>query len=793
MTGLVQFDKKIGKKERNRNISVMLNNPDETYNAYKRFLNNGHYQKAYKCLESLLRQFPDDNQLLDEMVAFCINTWRNPKLARPWLLKVTKKHSRWRDHILLSEIEAEFGDISTAKQYFKTALEIKLSQPMTKDDKKNQKIFSDAEKFIKYWEWQHANEKIEIETPKVPLKTLPLSRKTIGQAKQKTTVKEKTAVKEKAAEKQKTAKKELKENITQEAQLAITNIPTYKCSVAVLPPDRDILRAFQSASVSTLKALGLLLDYLHLTIKGGFDELLCLNAMNGVEHHWYQIETVKKVLKGFHGRVLLCDEVGLGKTIEAGMLIKEYVMRGMAKNVLILTPPALVSQWKEEMSVKFGMEFVTTEDGEFGKNQDAFWKNKYIIASIHTAKGKNSMDHVVKQFFDIVVVDEAHHLKNRATVSWKLVNQLKKKFIYLLTATPVQNNLIELYNLITLLKPGQFKTEKLFKQEYVARGSTKIPANKEKLRELLKDVMVRNTRSAIDIRLPKRFASTYRLEPEPIEKSMYVALNQFLKGQRLKKPLVNLLLREAESCPYALKKSLLNMRENNNNKEIKSIIGLIDNLDGTSKGKMLVDIIKKNPKERVLVFTQFIKSIEYIAGLLSKHGLSFTLFKGDMPAREKDISIARFKDEVPILLSTESGGEGRNMQFCNTIVNFDLPWNPMRIEQRIGRLHRIGQTRDVFIFNLSIKGTVEDYIIDVLDSKINMFEMVIGEIEPILGYLNREDDFNDIIMDIWLKSSSEKELQDGFDMFGKELVHAKKEYLKSKSMDDEIFGEDYEI
>lgn len=784
----------------------MFNTPDDTYNLYKRFLNNGHYQKAYKCLENLLRQFPEDDQLLDEMIGLCINSWRNPKLARPWLLKAAKQHSSWRDYLLLSKIEAEFGEISTSKHYFKRALEIKLNQPIAKDDKKKQGLFSDAEKFIKYCEWNRANEKMDFDPTKKPLQTKPLSGKTAGHAKEKTSGKEKTlkgkgAIKqEKAAERaiNRETKTENKASPNQEVQPAVEvqqapkDIPFYRCPVSVLSPDPAILRSFQDAPVSALKALGLLLDYAHLTIQGGFDELLCLNAMNGVEHHWHQIETVKKVLKSFHGRVLLCDEVGLGKTIEAGMLIKEYTMRGMAKNVLILAPPALVSQWKEEMSTKFGMEFLTTDDGQPSKEQADFWKNQYIVASIHTAKGKNSMDSVVKQFFDIVVVDEAHHLKNRATLSWKLVNQLKKKFIFLLTATPIQNNLIELYNLITLLKPGQFKTEKLFRQEYVARGSTRIPSNKEKLRALLKDVMIRNTRSAIDLRLPKRFASTYRLDPGTTEKALYASLHQFLKAQQFTKPLINLLLREAESCPYALKKSLLNMGEGSNKKGIGGIVDLIDNLQGISKGKMLIDIIKRNPKEKVVVFTQFIKSLEYIAALLAEEGLAFTTFRGDMSAKDKDTSVAMFKDEVPILLSTESGGEGRNMQFCNTIVNFDLPWNPMRIEQRIGRLHRIGQRRDVFIFNLSVKGTIEDYIIDILDNKINMFEMVIGEIEPILGYLDGEDDFNDIVIDIWLKSSNEKELQDGFDFFGKELVRARKEYLKSKNMDNEIFGEDYE-
>src|SRR4030067_867948 len=117
----------------------------------------------------------------------------------------------------------------------------------------------------------------------------------------------------------------------------------------------------------------------------------------------------------------------------------------------------------------------------------------------------------------------------------------------------------------------------------------------------------------------------------------------------------------------------------------------------------------------------------------------------------------------------------------------------MRIEQRVGRLHRIGQTRDVFVFNLSVKGTLEDYIIEILDNKINMFEMVIGEIEPILGHLEKEEDFEDIVMQLWISSPNEEGLKTGFERLGEELLEAKNEYLKAKSFDDEIFGDDYEI
>ena len=556
-------------------------------------------------------------------------------------------------------------------------------------------------------------------------------------------------------------------------------------------PGVEAQKEFQSAFLSPLKEIKLLIDYTHLTIQGGFDELLCLNAINNVERYWYQIETVKKVLKYFRGRVLLCDEVGLGKTIEAGMVIKEYLMRNMVRNVLILTPSALVSQWKEEMETKFGIEFMTTDDVEASDDPEKFWNGKYLIVSLNLAKSKRNMPVVTRHFYDLVVVDEAHHLRNRTTQAWKLINQIQKRFILLLSATPLQNNLIELFNLITLLKPGQFKTEKLFRQEYLMKGNLRKPSNRDKMRELLRDVMIRNTRSIIDLKLPRRFATTLRIEPAETERKIYQGLNDYLRKDGLNRLTLNLLLREAGSSPFALKESLLQLPGEDGEKQ--RIIEWVDSLEEVSKGKALLDLVRKNSEEKKVIFTQYVKSLEYITDLLKRNGIPHVIFKGALTAREKNAAIEQFRNEAPVLVSTESGGEGRNLQFCNTMINFDLPWNPMRIEQRIGRLHRIGQTRDVFVFNLSVKETLEDYVIDLLDNKINMFEMVIGEIEPILGHLEKDEDFEDLVMGVWLESANDGELKVGFEKLGEDLVRAKNEYLKAKSFDNEIFGEDYEI
>ena len=762
---------------------MIFKTPEDTYKAYQRFLKKKEFKRAYRCLEKMLHEFPDDKMLLEEIVDLCVISLENPKLGRPWLNRLAKLRSLWLDYTLLSSAEAELENFTKAREYLQIARRLQKEQSWAISPKKNPKrVFTELEDFIKHREWNV-----------LAKKQGGSSELGVKGEKQQMQIKKSE---DRKLRKQKDKNSSLVTHQPPSAKKTDMHIPSYTIPVKILPLNEDKFSPFIKGKRSTLNECQMLIDYMQMTVQSGFDELICLGAIAGIEKYWYQIETVKKVLKHFHGRVLLCDEVGLGKTIEAGMLIKEYLMRGMIKNILILTPVTLVSQWKEEMLSKFQIEFLTIDDIDSQANSDGFWKNRFIIASLNTAKNSRNMPLVIEQFYDLVVVDEAHHLRNRRTLSWKLVNQIKKKFIFLLSATPVQNNLIELFNLITLLKPGQFKTEKLFKQEYVKRGNQRVPVNKEKLRELLRDVMIRNTRSAIDLKLPKRFATTIRVEPTAVESEIYNVISDYLRRHDLKKPMINLLLKEAGSSPFALKNSLLKIGKPFAKEGKGGFEGIIDALDdnkATSKGEALLEILMKNPHEKKIIFTQYIKTMDYITNLLRREKIPYVTFSGNMRVREKDLAIARFKDEIPVLVSTESGGEGRNMQFCNTIINFDLPWNPMKIEQRIGRLHRIGQTRDVFIFNLSVKDTIENYIIDILDSKINMFEMVIGEIEPILGHLGEDKDFEDIIMEIWLKSKDKDTLKHDFELLGDEIVNAKSEYLKSKVLDDEIFGDDYEI
>jgi SNF2 family DNA or RNA helicase len=221
------------------------------------------------------------------------------------------------------------------------------------------------------------------------------------------------------------------------------------------------------------------------------DNLICLPHLRELNTYDYQVKTVKSVMHRLKGRALLCDEVGLGKTIEAGMTMLEYIMRGLARKILILCPPSLVQQWENEMKRKFNQDFIRSDDAAFKKMGKEAWAHyPKVIASIAMAKRKEHREIIFNQHYDLIIVDEAHHVKNRNTQAWKFVNDINKKYILLLTATPVQNHLEELYNLITLLKPGQLNTYRSFKKNFVDSKDGIEVKNVDKLKALLSDVMI---------------------------------------------------------------------------------------------------------------------------------------------------------------------------------------------------------------------------------------------------------------------------------------------------------------
>jgi len=563
----------------------------------------------------------------------------------------------------------------------------------------------------------------------------------------------------------------------------------------------DLHRRFASGDVASVSKYFLAQWASRLSQAEHFDSLICLNALRDVNHYAYQIETVRKVMRSFRGRVLLADEVGLGKTIEAGMVLKEYLMRGMVKKALILTPPALVSQWCEELSAKFDIWPASTESPELRQDPEGFWESQnLVVASLALARNKRHLPILSRMRFDMVIVDEAHHVKNDRTAGWKLVNELKSRFLLLLSATPVENNLMDLFSLVTLLKPGQLGTKKAFRQNFVLRGDPTQPRNREHLRELIGEIMIRNTRALADIRLPPRHASTVLVEGEPAERELYAKLTDLVRRgfqQNMSRLSLGLLLQEAGSSPHAVQKTLVKMAghpdvDADMKAEMTRLARLCGYVPNTSKAGRLLELLAAS-REKVLVFSRFTATLEDIGRQLKDAGIDFSIFQGNMTAEEKDRAVQNFQNGVPVMLCSEIGGEGRNLQFCSTMVNYDLPWNPMKIEQRIGRIHRIGQTRPVHVYNLCAVNTAEHHILDVLDRRINMFELVIGEVDLVLGQTKTETEFEDRILDIYGQSRNNDDIASAFESLGDELLEARRQYDKIKRLDSEIFATDYEI
>ena len=576
--------------------------------------------------------------------------------------------------------------------------------------------------------------------------------------------------------------------------------PPIQMTAAVRSP-HALHQRFVQGNPATIEQYFLARQAASLSQADQFDNLICLNTLRGVQHYAYQVETVRKVMRSFRGRVLLADEVGLGKTVEAGMILKEYLLRGMVKKALILTPPSLTSQWIEELETKFQIEAVSTDHPGMRQDPERFWReNDLIVASMALARNKRHRPLLGGIGFDMVIVDEAHHVKNDRTVGWKLVNELKSRFLLLLSATPVENNLMDLFSLVTLLKPGQLGTKTAFRRRFVLRGDPTRPQNRERLRDLIGRVMIRNTRALADIKLPPRHATTVLVEGVPAEQELYAKLTDLVrKGfQRgMNRLSLGMLLQEAGSSPGAVRKTLLKLSQNSSvdpdfQKEMVRLAKLCDYVPHTSKTTRLLELLKVSG-EKVMVFSRFTATLEEIARRLSEEKVNFSRFHGGMSAADKDRAVERFQNGTPVMLCSEIGGEGRNLQFCSTMVNYDLPWNPMKIEQRIGRIHRIGQTRPVHVYNLCAHKTAEHHILEVLDRRINLFELVIGEVDLVLGQTKNEAEFEERILDIYGQSRDDDDVATAFTRLGDELLAARQQYDKIKQLDTDLFSTDYEI
>ena len=625
----------------------------------------------------------------------------------------------------------------------------------------------------------------------------------------------------------------------------------------------------------------------------------------------HQLNVAHRLSEEHFPRVTLADEVGLGKTIEAGIYIKEMIARNLADRILIIVPASLVKQWQFEMQNKFNINF-TIYDGKKVKElkkqgkhtkSEFYWNPFYydnlIICSLQFARNQKYIEYLSQIAWDIVVFDEAHHLRRylintttsnyKETLNYQLAKNLSKntESLLLLTATPLQLHSFELFSLISLIHPEAFenfsefehfrknmpyinllmtninqidklntfevkntinllnslnyvdknsKTERIIEDLKSERYKSNV-LDKIEREHTLSNFLIRNRKKNVFSKdfLNKRIVTTITVNPSQKELDVYKEIRNYLakiynnsisSGNAGLGFVITTLQKLLTSSKYAFLKSLerrleqINRLKNmafelnnfksedpeylelefenelidselsepfneeiafkdsqildlvNQEKILKEFYEKLKSIPYDSKSDKLFELIdkilEKKSNDKVLIFTQFVDTLLFLKYKLIERNKNIfvDVFYGGLDKSKKDEVIKRFRssDKFSILISTEIGGEGRNFQFCRILINYDLPWNPMKLEQRIGRLDRIGQeSKEIYIYNLFLEGTIETDIIFALNKRINLFEESIGLLEPIIG--NIEKDIKDLIFTV----TDEKEKRRKLNEFNRNL------------------------
>jgi superfamily II DNA or RNA helicase len=556
----------------------------------------------------------------------------------------------------------------------------------------------------------------------------------------------------------------------------------------------------------------------------------------------HQVESTHRIINSLNQRFLLADEVGLGKTIEAGLVIKELVFRYGYERILIVCPASLLMQWQNEMESKFSEQFVlmdrslhrrTSKKGRGGKNP--WTAHGKVICSIDFIKSRSHIEELEKTRWDVIIFDEAHRLRRdslKSSMAYNMAEILSAntKALLLLTATPFRGKIEELYYLVRLIDKNLLGPFQTFYNSFCIGNPDLSP-----LREKLSQVIIRRTKKEVG-GFTRRHARTIRFELYPDERLLYDETTRYVTEefnramqaenravgfvmtvfQKLldssshallmaltrrrahleslldsanRDKLINSLIAgniawdgldaddEEEVDAFigeTLKKTFLELKEEI--ATLDSLISLAGRIEVNKKGEKLREIIARLESRKIkkfLIFTQFKTTQDYLRTLLSDYRVE--VFHGSMDKNQKEQAILNFRDSAQILISTEAGGEGRNLQFCNVLVNYDLPWSPLKIEQRIGRIHRFGQASDVFIYNFSTADTVAERVLQVLTRKLRLFEESIGTPDILLGQIEEELNLNRVFMDMALKRKHTRAINSEIDA---KMDAARKSYEK---------------
>lgn len=466
----------------------------------------------------------------------------------------------------------------------------------------------------------------------------------------------------------------------------------------------------------------------------------------------HQVQDAILFFRRLSPRGLIADDVGLGKTITAGLIARELLTRGRIESFLIVSPKSLNEQWREELETKFGIKARVATGTTFADLDS----NRFWITSYDTAR--NRMEAIQQRKFDLLILDEAHTLRNlygtqkspQVAVAFRdLMHADAVRFCLMLTATPIQNRLWDIYSLLEVLKapqPNPLGTETSFQYRFIAdREARRLTAgSQEAFRRNIGEATVRTRRADTQLLFPSREVKDERLEPLPEEAAF---IEKALTALLAFNPLTQITLaRSLMSSPWALAASFEKKAGELGPRHpmsagLQTLAATGRAIKTSAKIEAVTELareaMKATPRRRLVVFTQRLETLRHLMSVLSAHGLGDLVGTIQGGSHEANLrSIADYRADPPrrpILLSTDTGAVGLNLQAGNIVVNYDLPWNPMTLEQRIGRVQRLGQkARSVVIYNLVLKGTMEDHIVLRLMEKLALFSQAIGEMEELL-------------------------------------------------------------
>ena len=437
------------------------------------------------------------------------------------------------------------------------------------------------------------------------------------------------------------------------------------------------------------------------------------------------------------------------------------------------------------MQEKFGETFlIANKSGE-----RANFKTGNRILCSHTLLPRK-FEEISKRTWDLVVVDEAHAFRNTHSKGRNALFELRKNHLLLLTATPLCNKLTDLYSVVDLVEPGMLDSERAFISRYAEDARSRVVRESEArlLRSYLRDVMCRTRREQTGIPFTKRVVESRTLEPTLEERAFIDYATEYLRdvsknsfktiealiaenpNRKFTESQSNAILvfqaitlqQSFSSSPAASIQSLIKRGQRFPTEA--AVTGQLIEMAGkvkSAKMELLSNILRETPKEQALIFCLRKITAYKIKEMLDAQFGKAAVFLGDMNQEQRDAVIASFKaGEIKYLVATDAAAEGLNLQNCCLMFNYDLHWNPMKIEQRIGRIHRFKQDRDVTIFNLAVKDTIDDYVLHVLYQKIDLFNMTVGKMETVLAELKEgNQDIQKTIAEILLRSNSRMDLQ----------------------------------